>query len=190
MTLPSPAEFTAWGIGLSVGAGLLAYFAGSIRLAAYAGVAAAFCFMAAGIAHTYKEQGVTEQKQETDAVAARLKVAQATIANVQQDMDALQHAFESQELAMHQLVDLSAEYRDAIAKMKTNYAAAKAALDAKLALLQALMNQPAGTFDEDAHAADTILRDLADDRLRDAGQPAAAASSNQNGAGAHASAVH
>jgi hypothetical protein len=65
MTLPTPVELTAAGIGFGAIAGLVAWLLpGGARLAIYAGMAAALCFTAAGVAHTYKQQGVDAQKAE------------------------------------------------------------------------------------------------------------------------------
>lgn len=63
MTLPTPLELTAAGVGFGAIAGLVAWLLpGGARLALYAGIAAALCFTAAGVAHTYKQQGVVAQK--------------------------------------------------------------------------------------------------------------------------------
>lgn len=71
MTLPSPLELSALGTAFAVAAGLIAWLLHDIKLALYVGVAAGACFLAAGVAHTYKQQGVDEQLASDKPVMER-----------------------------------------------------------------------------------------------------------------------
>jgi hypothetical protein len=97
MTLPTPTELTALAISLAVLAGLSAYFlpGTGVRLAMYLGAAAAACFLAAGVAHTYKQQGVDAQAAKDgpvmQAAADQLKadvVALNEIARIERERKA------------------------------------------------------------------------------------------------------
>lgn len=125
MTLPSPLELSVAGLVFSGIVGLLVW-AGQVRLAFYAGAIAAMCFTASGVAHTYKVQGVDEQKAEDEPIIKRANdradLSDKLLAGVQADAMKLRNAYAAQDHGMAELqteVD-AANARAAAADAKGN----------------------------------------------------------------------
>jgi hypothetical protein len=166
MTLPTPLELTAAGVGFGAIAGLIAWLLpGGARLAIYAGMAAALCFTAAGVAHTYKQQGVDAQKADdapiiqaaNDRANAATKAKDTALADIASLRGA--YAVQDQHVAALGAALEQSEAETAAAKAKGD-AAAQRYETARLTFA-AMIGVPSKPEEACANA-DRVLRGLAD----------------------------
>ena len=165
MTLPSPVELTALGTTAAVGAGLVVWLLHDVRLALYLGLAAGALFLAAGVAHTYKQQGVDEQAPVIAKLKADLATQTQLSAQAQADVTRIRAAYSQQDAAIAKLRDDEAaaksQAQQAIARISAN----AARYETQILSLKAMANSP--TQGDACVQADDILRGLAAGRLRD-----------------------
>lgn len=168
MTLPSPAELTALGTAFAVGAGLVVWLMHDVQLALYLGFAAGTCFLSAGVAHSYKQQGVDDQLSTDTPIIARLRNDLATqtqlSAQAQADVTRIIAAYSDQDKAIVMLRE-----QEAVAKAQAAAAIAKASADSaryatKILAMQEMALAP--TTGDMCAQTDDVLRALAADRLR------------------------
>jgi hypothetical protein len=166
--LPSPTALASIGAALLVLAGLVVWLLKDIKLAAYIGVAAGACFLAATVAHTYKAQGDAAARAELTPKIVEAQTRADTSAKVatmaQADLAAMRAAYAVQDKAV---ADQSAAA--ATARAAADAAIAKASADAKRyqATISTLRTLAATPTKGDACAqADSVLRALAADSVR------------------------
>jgi hypothetical protein len=163
MTLPTPTELTVLATTVAIAAGLVAFFLRDFRLALEIGLVAGALFLAAGVAHTYKQQGVDDQVTiDKPLLAAQVQLTETYKAANAKNLEAvasLTKAYHDQDVA---IANLEAVTRAARAQTAAAWAKAEkdaAGYTAAAARFQARMLQPPDGGDE-CEEADSVLREV------------------------------
>jgi hypothetical protein len=163
MTLPTPLELSAAGTGLAVLAGLVVWLLKDLKLALYLGLAAGACYLASGVALTYKRQGIDAQKADDAPIIQAANDRAATAAKAKDtalaDLANLRNAYAAQD---HGLAELQTQADAATARANAAVAGKDAAVSkyetARLAFAVA-MSTPSKP-EESCANADSALRRL------------------------------
>lgn len=183
MTLPTPVELTAFATAAAIGAGLVVWLLKDLTLAMYLGIASAALFLAAGVAHTYKQQGVDEQ---TAIDAPIIKQLKTDLDTEKANVATLEGALAEQSKAINDLHLAALAAQAAAAKATAAADAANRRESAARAAAQAIATgPPSPSKGEACEKADDVLRGLAAVLLRnDAGSGSASGDPESPGAGA------